>query len=894
MLRKIAFSVILLILLAGGLYAEKLRAAEKKNPVYISFFIHCESSPIRGVPISVQNEPWDGTGLPPRTRYLDRILDICEQYNIKFEFCVTPVFAQQLREDRPDIIERIKRMRLPISRYPSLAGHVLPPPIGELRDMPGMRLTQLRNREIQWEDYLRNEWTSETRTLVPRWHFEGNRLVMSNPLSGTAIRLKQLADYRIPEKSERLFGGTLALEEIFDVIPMPTFPALFKGDVSRLRTTTVHAALGMGSYEYSRQPISAFNAPFRATDSKMVDWFKEHFPIDQPLHSDVSFGYTHSYNGAPVRTDFHEGIIKYIVEHPDDFQIVWPDPEGIQYLPENRPKEFFKRTYGIETLEEVMQMPVPIKKLITSSATPPVRAVEHHESVPRTGWQKDLLLTMSELGVSSSGQSLPDFLRPSVQTLLMEDAFVTARYIVENMDLPANTDDQGSLPSSILLNGKTIALGDAFIGLASMLTYFSLHDVLPPSVEISEMIGPVDYPWAPVASASELDRQVDRIDGVPDNPHFNEVNLLQTIWEVHEQITREQKIPGRILTRLSRNIRGNYTGVRSRINAAELLYAMAKMMTTLEQQGIPRAVPFRRVTMVPKSVAASAAGSSPAWLLHTSWMQPEFQPAQDRTVKRSEMLEAAEYLMVAWTAGHLGHSEDLGGPPYAIRLKNGDDWSLNDGFQALAYSLAAWAETGTLPDQMSIKDVLGPVDYPMYDLQGEPMYNTRMIRGGWQPYQVDIRNFPDPNDINKQGLPGPGHGGYIGFETAEDLMQAVQLAVGQLRDKGMVPGSLPMRLSGSRRSGPYPRSTDDTPYVNAGELLWGMAQLYRYIAKLGRTDDVYMRSCRIIKDQLHYYCVGINPVGFSQSTYRYRQDSFDWIEKVPTWRLHQTWAGAGN
>ena len=49
--------------------AQEIRQSQ---PVYVSFFIHCESSPIRGVPVDVQYEPYSGQG-------------------------ITPLFAQQLR-----------------------------------------------------------------------------------------------------------------------------------------------------------------------------------------------------------------------------------------------------------------------------------------------------------------------------------------------------------------------------------------------------------------------------------------------------------------------------------------------------------------------------------------------------------------------------------------------------------------------------------------------------------------------------------------------------------------------------------------------------------------------------------------------------------------------------
>ena len=46
---------------------------------------------------------------------------------------------------------------------------MLPPPINEMRQMPGMLLHQLRNREVPWERYLENVWLAETRTLTPGW-----------------------------------------------------------------------------------------------------------------------------------------------------------------------------------------------------------------------------------------------------------------------------------------------------------------------------------------------------------------------------------------------------------------------------------------------------------------------------------------------------------------------------------------------------------------------------------------------------------------------------------------------------------------------------------------------------------------------------------------------------
>ena len=149
-------------------------------------------------------------------------------------------------------------------------------------------------------------------------------------------------------------------------------------------------------------------------------------------------------------------------------------------------------------------------------------------------------------------------------------------------------------------------------------------------------------------------------------------------------------------------------------------------------------------------------------------------PPTGKTVSRDEILEAAEYLMTHWAAGHLGHQEDIGGAT----------WSLNDAYQALAYSLARYDETGKFPDEIRVKEVMGPVDYPMYNLRTEPAYNTRTLRGGWKPYQIDKRDFPPREWLGIQGLPGNGHGSYQSFIEADPLLDSIIHAVDRLDQTG--------------------------------------------------------------------------------------------------------------
>ncbi len=877
-LQNLGIWILLLVILAIPSMVVAASEETKQHPVYISFFIHCESSPIRGVPVDVQYEPYSGEGILPRNQYLDKILDVCEKYNIKFEFAVTPLFAQQLREDRPDIIERIKRMKLPISRYPAIAGHMLPAPVGEMRDMPGMALSQLRNREISWDDYIVNEWIAETRTLVPTWRFEGNRVVIDNPRKGTPIQLKELSEYRIPEDERRLYGGTLALEEIFGVIPLATFPEIFRNDKSRFVATPVRKALGMGSFEASRHPLDSFNAPIRASNPRMADWFVEHFPVDKPLHADSGFGYTHNYQGQHLGLDVKEELIQYAIENPDKYQIVWADPEETQWKPENSPLAFFEKTYGVTSLEEIRNMPPPIEKVKGIDSSIPIRMATIKE-LDRV--EEKYLYTLSELGVTSD-DGLPDFLRPKTHWVREDQVNDAARWIVDHTSF---SNDVGSLPGQVEAGGENWSLATAFVALVNSFENFGLRDRLPTNLSFPEVVGPVDHPLARVETIEAVDDQVGRQGEVPEDAFINEVNLLQAAWETAARIRSDQKIPDRIQVQISQGRSGNYTGRPIQVNPAEFLYAMASEILVMEKDGLPDEVRFRRVLMAPDDAAQSDGLAAP--MLNAIWTGNVEGSSKARTSSRSEILQTAEYLMASWAGGHLGHSEDIGGPPMGIPLDGDRIGSLNDAYQGLAYSLSEYSKTGKVPEQVALSDVVGPIDYPMYDLRAEPAYDIRGIRGGWKPYEMDSRDFPPEEWITPQGLPGYGHGSYQAFIKSESVLASVNEAVSRLRETGMIPGSVQIELPDGPRS---PRKESDETYINAAELLWGMAQLYRYIEVLGKPDDVLIRSCRLIQNQLHFTVVGLSPLGFSRQTYRFRRDQFDWIEKIPVWRIQKTWS----
>ncbi len=63
---------------------------------------------------------------------------------------------QQLVEDYPELIDKIKRMCVAVTRYGGV-GHQEPAPVGRMKDLSGMSL----------EESIVAQWQAETRTLVP-------------------------------------------------------------------------------------------------------------------------------------------------------------------------------------------------------------------------------------------------------------------------------------------------------------------------------------------------------------------------------------------------------------------------------------------------------------------------------------------------------------------------------------------------------------------------------------------------------------------------------------------------------------------------------------------------------------------------------------------------------
>jgi len=81
-----------------------------------------------------------------------------------------------------------------------------------------------------------------------------------------------------------------------------------------------------------------------------------------------------------------------------------------------------------------------------------------------------------------------------------------------------------------------------------------------------------------------------------------------------------------------------------------------------------------------------------------------FLPPQESLFKKEELVKAAEYLLLNWKFDRFAVR-----PPFYIDL-NGLYLSLCDAFQAFTHALAYYHEYGSLPEEVKVREVLGPVD----------------------------------------------------------------------------------------------------------------------------------------------------------------------------------------
>jgi len=625
---------------------------EEKKLIYVSFLTHQEAAFIWNIP-EIPGRRWT-RGPNFYATNAKNLIETWEKYGIKGEYATMGVALQQLAEEYPDTIEKIKRLKIPVTRYCGV-GHQEPCPVGGNKSLSGMTL----------DEAIQAMWEYETRTLVPNWHFENGELVIGNPRAGEPITLEELPEYNLPKKKIWLYGGTLAIEVLLGVIPMDFFQARFKNlgrdeDCNTCPLTAIRRALGMGSYEVSYNSGSPIRVGLGA------DYLAANWPRDVEL-----------YAGGFVR-----GGYDYLLSHPDDFKIVWPDPAENQWKPENSALEFFRKTYGVNSYEEVLNMECPveyIKKLMTEEEKDRMLRVINRQTVNKKKteeddfyhWETRMLKTEEApdwrdylMALFEERRDVPSYLQQHERVLLSETIAEAAKYLMLHWPDSNHDGDFGGPPDYVQSGREYLTLAEAFEAFAFALEYYAIKERLPEDITIKEILGPIDYPvyelkvepkldpekvigirgWQPY----ELDKQyfpdpeIVARQGINPTSHrpfsvtANEVSVMQAAVDAARFIRKNGFVPGSIeifLPLQERELReeervSNVNDVKMCANAAELLYGMAQLFYKLYLDKFPAPVRMVSVKIIQDQICRYVVNSSPISYMggrfQANWMNTGF------------------------------------------------------------------------------------------------------------------------------------------------------------------------------------------------------------------------------------------------------------------------------
>lgn len=624
---------------AAGLAAEPPKP--KKEPIFISFMTHQENAYIRGIPRQ-EGRNWTAGPRGYATRAKE-LIEGWEKHGIKGEYSTMGVALQQLADEYPDVIETIKRLKIPVTRYGGV-GHAEPCAVGRLGDLGGMTM----------DEALRAIWEFETRTLAPNWRLENGRVVIGNPRAGQPITLEELPLYNLPQKETWLYGGTLALEMLLGVIPMDFFQARYQNlgrdeEASAWPLNAVKRALGMGSYPVSMNPGRPHRIGRLPPQLVAANW-PRHVPY-------------YMLGGVAL------GNIQALLSNPGDYRIVWPDPEANQWKPENSALEFFKRTYGVSSFKQVLQMECPlntIKGLMTPEEKERFqrmldRFTRKKKAVAEAGaagWETRLLKEeeLREwpehlMALFEERRDLPAHLRPRQTTLSRENLFAAAQDLLIHWPVSNHDGDFGGPPDYVRAGSTTLSLAETFEALAFALESFVVSERIPEKIVIDEILGPIDYPvyrlkvepkldpekmigiagWQPyeLDSAHFPDPELVRRQGLnppsfaPLSVSANEVSVMQAAVAAARRIRENGHVPGSIEIFLP--ARAAQPGERAPetlmyANSAELLYGMAQVYYLLVRDGMPGPVRMASVKIIEDQICRYVVHSGPA-----SYMGGRFQ-----------------------------------------------------------------------------------------------------------------------------------------------------------------------------------------------------------------------------------------------------------------------------
>jgi len=563
----------------------QIAGAEEKKPIYVQFFTHQQHTPIRNI----------GDAPTPYSRYAKELIDIWEKYGIKGEYTTLGINAQTLLEDFPETVEKIKRMKIPVCLYHGV-GHAEPNPVGRMPEI----------EEMDWEEQVKTVWNFESHTLIPSWHLSEGKLVLGNPRQGRPISFNELSNYNLPSKRERLAGGVLAVQMTFGVTPLIDISPFTNLNRKTGRDNPVFRALGIGSFEqsyYDDKPITSIPSTHSLPHGiEGYRFLANNFPRDRAMYIIIGVG---------MGNTTGEEYIKYFLNNPEDFKIIWPDPEGRQWESENSPLEFYRKTYGVNSLYDVIEMDCPVDKILAMS--PGIRRETAFAGYRMSKRNVEILPWEERTYEYNYQKRNPEFLQPKTKVIVAGQLLEGADYLLTNWPQPSHSGDFGAPPYYVKTKQGNLSLSEIFQALVCVLREYTRSEELPSEVLVKEILGPIDFPMYDIKEkprrdprkeiggylANELPeeffptREEILTQGLVGDPQrawwpqrsiVNQVNLLHTACQVWEFMEKEGHIPGVIEMYIREENKTRDT--KAIVNPAEFLYAMAQEIRVIHNKGI--------------------------------------------------------------------------------------------------------------------------------------------------------------------------------------------------------------------------------------------------------------------------------------------------------------------
>jgi len=185
----------------------------------------------------------------------------------------------------------------------------------------------------------------------------------------------------------------------------------------------------------------------------------------------------------------------------------------------------------------------------------------------------------------------------------------------------------------------------------------------------------------------------------------------------------------------------------------------------------------------------------------------------ERTLSKEKIKKTADFIISDWMSSS---------PPEYIDL--GDEYlSLADSFQALVYSLEHYADNKTLPEEITIREILGPTDTPLsLGIRGQRMF------WGFSDVPCDIVSSKSLLATAKR----------VASEITDRIPGIIKLEgrkpIGFIKDKPRIMDTI------SVREGCYRTSA-----VNPAEVLYLMAQGYQKINQGNKKGPVLFKPALV-------------------------------------------------